>query len=219
LPNTCDNPFVAKKRIISLNAEYNKEGKPQMPYCKNCGYELPEGAQFCPRCGTPVTIEEPSPPPTAPVAPAERVAPEGLKCAFWWQRFVAWIIDVVIVSAVTTIIGFSSLITGQPFNFTLVPGWPSWLPFFLSFNLNAIILFLYWLLMEGAYGQSFGKMAMRIKVVRTDGSCASVLSVALESVGKAFFLFLDVLLGWILYPKRRQRIFNVISDTIVIKVT
>lgn len=190
-----------------------------MPYCKNCGYELPEGAQFCPRCGTPVTIEEPSPPTAAPVTPAECVAPEGMKLAFWWERFVAWLIDVIIVGVVTAIIGLSSLIAGQPFNFNLIPGMPTWLPFFLDFNLNGIILFFYWTAMEGAYGQSFGKMAMRIKVVRTDGSCASILNVALGSVGKAFFLFLDVLLGWILYPRRRQRIFNVISDTTVIKVT
>jgi hypothetical protein len=38
-------------------------------------------------------------------------------------------------------------------------------------------------------------------------------------VGKAFLLPLDLLLGWILYPRRRQRLFNHISETIVIKIT
>jgi hypothetical protein len=41
----------------------------------------------------------------------------------------------------------------------------------------------------------------------------------LETVGKAFLLPLDVLLGWIFYPKRRQRLFNYISETIVVKET
>jgi hypothetical protein len=39
------------------------------------------------------------------------------------------------------------------------------------------------------------------------------------SAGKAFFIFLDMILGWAFYPRRRQRIFNYLSETIVIKVT
>ncbi len=31
-----------------------------MPYCKNCGKELPEGATFCPNCGVPVAAAAPS---------------------------------------------------------------------------------------------------------------------------------------------------------------
>lgn len=44
-------------------------------FCRNCGTELPEGAEFCPRCGTPVEREEnvnpagsPSPAPSVPDA-------------------------------------------------------------------------------------------------------------------------------------------------------
>ena len=73
--------------------------------------------------------------------------------------------------------------------------------------------------MDGAYGQSFGKMVMRLKVTRLDGSKIGMGAAALESIGKAFLLPLDVLLGWILYPKRRQRLFSYISETIVVKET
>jgi hypothetical protein len=52
-----------------------------------------------------------------------------------------------------------------------------------------------------------------------DGSEIGMGKAALESVGKAFLLPLDCILGWILYPRRRQRIFNYISETIVIKIT
>jgi uncharacterized RDD family membrane protein YckC len=69
--------------------------------------------------------------------------------------------------------------------------------------------------MESFYGQSFGKMVMRLRVTRLDGSKAGLGNAALESVGKAFLLPLDLLLGWFLYPKRKQRIFNYISETIV----
>jgi uncharacterized RDD family membrane protein YckC len=62
-------------------------------------------------------------------------------------------------------------------------------------------------------------MVMRIKMTRLDGSQIGMGHAALESLGKAFLLPLDCLLGWILYPKKRQRIFNYISETIVIKET
>jgi uncharacterized RDD family membrane protein YckC len=85
--------------------------------------------------------------------------------------------------------------------------------------LGGVIYFLYWMFMDGSYGQSFGKMLMRIKVTRLNGSRIGIANTALESVGKAFLLPLDCLLGWILFPGRRQRIFNYLSETIVIKVT
>jgi uncharacterized RDD family membrane protein YckC len=72
--------------------------------------------------------------------------------------------------------------------------------------------------MESGYGQSFGKMIMRLKATRLDGGPLDVGHAALESVGKAFFPLLDFLLGWGLYPRRRQRIFNNISETIVTKL-
>ena len=151
--------------------------------------------------------------PAAPAVPTAPVAPEvsGLTLAFWWERFVAWLIDAVIIGVVVGILGlFVSL--------SWWSGWPSWIPFF---NFNGVALFLYWLFMDGAYGQSFGKMIMRIKVTRLDGSEIGMGNAALESFGKAFFpiLVLDCLLGWFLYPKRRQRVFNYLSKTIVIKIT
>jgi uncharacterized RDD family membrane protein YckC len=72
--------------------------------------------------------------------------------------------------------------------------------------------------MDGAYGQSIGKMIMRIKVVKLDGANINMGPAAIEAVGKAFILPLDCLLGWILYPSRRQRAFNFVSNTIVVKI-
>jgi uncharacterized RDD family membrane protein YckC len=178
-----------------------------MPFCKKCGAELPEGASFCPKCGTAVVMEE---------APAVLTAP-ALKFAFWGERFLAWLIDVIILGVIVAILGLLMWwVAAQPF--TWVPGWPSWMPFF-NFGPGGVIYFVYWMFMEGAYGQSIGKMVMRIKVTRLDGSSIGMTHAALESVGKAFLLPLDCLLGWILYPRRRQRIFNYLSETIVIRET
>jgi uncharacterized RDD family membrane protein YckC len=97
-----------------------------------------------------------------------------------------------------------------------VPSFPTWVPF-VDFGLSNVVQFLYWMLMEGAYGQSLGKMLMRIKVARLDGSPINMGQAALQSLGKAFLLPLDCLLGWILYPRRRQRLFNYLSETVVVK--
>jgi uncharacterized RDD family membrane protein YckC len=74
------------------------------------------------------------------------------------------------------------------------------------------------MLMEGSSGQSFGKMLMRIKVVHLNGTPVNMGNAAVESVGKAFLLPLDCIVGWILYPRSRQRLFNRISRTVVVKI-
>ena len=188
-----------------------------MPYCKNCGNELPEEARYCPKCGTAVAIEEPLKTSAPSVTPAAPVASEGLNLAFWGVRFVAWIIDVVLVGIVLWMLNLFSTLGGIPLNFTFVPGLPDWFYFFFSLNLNGVTLLFYWTFMESVYGQSFGKMVMRIKVTRLDGSPTGVTRAAVESVGKAFFLPLDLLIGWIICPRSRQRAFNLISETMVVK--
>ena len=177
-----------------------------MRYCKKCGNELPEGAKFCSKCGTSTSTE-------APATPVTRVASvtAGVKLATWGERFVAWLLDAIIVGIVVGIMNLFGLIVGLTWS-----AWPNWIPF-LHFDLGGIIYFLYWMFMDGLYGQSIGKMIMRLKVTRLDGGQINMGAAALESVGKAFLLPLDCLLGWFLYPKRRQRIFNYISETIVIK--
>jgi uncharacterized RDD family membrane protein YckC len=74
------------------------------------------------------------------------------------------------------------------------------------------------MLMEGLYGQSLGKMIMKLKVTRLDGKPTNLTQAAIQSVGKAFLLPLDCILGWILYPTKRQRLFNYLSETIVTRL-
>ncbi len=175
-----------------------------MPYCKKCGNELSADAKFCPKCGTPVEVAY-----AAPVAPGS-----GLRLALWGERFVAWLIDAIILGI---ILGALSLFTWFSVgNFTWWANWPGWVPFF-NFNVGGVIYFVYWMLMDGAYGQSLGKMVMHLRVTRLDGNSINMGQAALESAGKAFFLPLDVLLGWIFYPRRKQRIFSYLAETVVIR--
>ena len=79
--------------------------------------------------------------------------------------------------------------------------------------------------MEGYNGQSVGKMVMNLRIVNRDGSKINFLTAAIESFPKAFlnfpliliFLPLDCLIGWLAMKGSKLRVFNRISNTIVIK--
>jgi uncharacterized RDD family membrane protein YckC len=179
-----------------------------VPFCSKCWNELSADEKFCPKCGTPVMLEQAT---AAPYQSAATTAP-GLKLAFWGDRFVAWLIDAIIIGV---IVGFLSLFSWFAVgSFSWWTNWPSWVPFF---NVSSVAYFLYWLLMDGAYGQSVGKMVMRLRMVRVDGGRINIGQAALESLGKAFLLPIDLIVGWIVYPKSRQRLFNHLSDTVVIR--
>ncbi len=183
-----------------------------MQYCKKCGNQLPDNAKFCPICGTPVEAESSTAQPSTYSAPP--TTQTGPVLAFWGERFIAWLIDVIIIGIFVAALGlFAWFASG---NFMWWSGWPTWVPFF-NFNIGGVIYFLYWLIMDGLYGQSLGKMIMHLRITHLDGRKVDMGHAALESIGKAFFLPLDILLGWIFYPKRRQRIFNYLSETIVVR--
>lgn len=172
-----------------------------MPYCKNCGAELPEGAAYCPKCGTPVQL-----PPTAP----------GPELADWGERFIAWLIDIIIIGIFLSPIKF--LVWLQWPGFIWAPHFLRWIPF-VDFGLDNLIYFLYWTIMEGAYGQSIGKMIIKIKVTQLNGKPMDVVQALIESLGKAFLLPIDCIIGWILHPTKKQRLFNYISETITVKAS
>jgi uncharacterized RDD family membrane protein YckC len=78
----------------------------------------------------------------------------------------------------------------------------------------------YWTYFESSTttGQSIGKRLLKIKTTDLAGGKIDTKSAIIESFGKAFLLPIDVALGWIFTNNKRQRIFNRISNTIVIKL-
>jgi uncharacterized RDD family membrane protein YckC len=135
------------------------------------------------------------------------ISGRGIVLANWGERFIAWLIDVLIIGVVSELLRLPGL------SISMIP--------FTAFGYRDFILFLYWMLMEGTTGQSIGKMAMRLKVTRIDGSPANLAEAAIGSVGKAFLLPLDCIIGWIAESckENRQRLFTMLAKTIVIKVT
>lgn len=156
-------------------------------FCSGCGRAVPEGSAFCPQCGRPMgapaqvaagagallTVAVPTayipPPPSAPIV----VAP-GLAYAGFWLRFVAYIIDSVILSvaagAIILILFFATGFAAMVRNSTANPN----SDIFQGTVLVAIILvaismlvgvWLYYALMESSRHQAtLGKMALGLIV-------------------------------------------------------
>ena len=131
---------------------------------------------------------------------------ETIYLAKWESRFWAWLIDILLVGVSSSIIANGS---GFFWDFEFIR--------IASFGISGVLMFTYWTLLEGYNGQSIGKMALGLKVTDRSGRKIDFGVAALESCGKAFILPLDCLIGWLAMPNSKLRLFNRISNTIVIK--
>jgi uncharacterized RDD family membrane protein YckC len=159
-------------------------------------------------------MAEPSSPSSSDMYHAE------IKLARWTERFIAWLIDFVIVS-----VGLAVL-----FAIFSIPFWAYYATTAeeveqqfeglqpLHYIISSLVFLLYWTYFESTTGQSIGKKVMNLKTTDINGAVAERKSVALAAFGKAFLLPFDVVLGWIFTNEKRQRIFNRASNTIVIKI-
>ncbi|MDD4138127.1 MAG: RDD family protein [Methanoregula sp.] len=160
-----------------------------------------------------------------PVIPDQQPAPEEpgyipqdrgrtLHLAKWTTRFWAWLIDFCMVILFLNIVrGIFAPVWDIPFYID----YRNWEPF--EFGFQTLFFFLYWTIIEGfqGRGQSIGKMVMNLKVVNRDGTKIRYGAAAIESFGKAVLLPLDCLIGWLAMPGTKLRMFNRLSNTIVIK--
>ena len=126
---------------------------------------------------------------------------DEITLASWDDRFWAWLIDVLLMSIL-----WHGILTSQEMD---------------AFNPNgalllALLLFIYWTVLEGYRGQSLGKMLLNIVVAGPLGESISYRDAAVEAFGKAFLLPFDCLIGMLYLRVSRQRLFNRLSDTVVI---
>ncbi|MEW5839644.1 RDD family protein [Nitrososphaera sp.] len=159
---------------------------------------------------------------SAPTSPEGAASQPEVLLAKWSDRFLAWLIDFIIVSIV---VNATFAAAAFPFWFGRMMSGREWWdaadPFGgpLHYAVTSTVFFFYWLFFESTRGQSIGKKLLKIKTTDLSGSKApDVKSAAIQSFGKAFLLPIDVLLGWIFTNEKRQRIFNRASDTIVIRL-
>ena len=186
--------------------------------CMQCGTPAAPDAKFCESCGANLLVERASqaPPQEAPheepqtalaaTAPAPTFqAPYAAASPYQGVpiRFVAVLIDAVIIAIIAGIISI-------PLQTRLLGA------------VSLLIFLLYYILLEGAYGQTVGKMAVKIKVVREDGTKIDYT----DAVVRTFLRIIDAipfvvpyLLGAILIwtSDKKQRLGDRTAHTVVVK--
>ena len=89
-------------------------------------------------------------------------------------------------------------------------------------GVSLLIFLLYFILLEGAYGQTVGKMAVKIKVVKEDGTKIEYADAAVCNILRvidAIPFFIPYLLGAILIwtSDMKQRVGDRAARTVVVK--
>ena len=131
--------------------------------------------------------------------------------AKWKDRFFAWVVDFVIISIISTSIFFISFLYLDDNFESFINNDGMYIP-------TSVMFFAYWIILEYKTGQTIGKKMFNLKITNIQGEKPNLLEVIISSFGKSFILPIDIIVGWILTNDKRQRIFNKLGNTIVIKI-
>lgn len=206
--------------------------------CPNCNYSkqidpalLPAGTTraTCPKCedsfelphAGPSVAEEPQTgidSSSQPVISARQAEIEALPKAGFWLRVVASIIDAAIVLALQLVLGLMLTLAGvvsignsEGQLIALVT-----LVQLLGFAISCA----YYVIFTANGGQTPGKMALRIKAVRCDGSPISYGRATLREVLYKTISLLILCIGFLMvaFDKQKQGLHDRMADTYVIKL-
>jgi uncharacterized RDD family membrane protein YckC len=200
-------------------------------YCSKCGANVPDNATFCSACGQPTGLASSvsttgAPMASAPAAPAAGWVPAAtVKYAGFWLRFVAFIIDAVVLG----LIGFAITIpfmASIPMG-TFMHGGPprpeDWIPLVGMFGRLAAIRFvinwLYFALLESsAWQATLGKKALGLEVTDLQGRRISFG----RATGRFFAKILSTItlfIGFIMigFTARKQGLHDIIAGTLVLR--
>ena len=171
-----------------------------MTFCRKCGKEIPENAKFCPACGESLTntvgLNETN---------AEKILHESSLQQHWIKRVIAILIDSLLVSLATTILGFI-------FSITAIFNWLNF-PFVMG-----LIYVLYFTTSELIYGYTLGKKLVNLKVVSTNNQKLNFERTFVRNISKIHFVFLILdTIGGLFYSKDpNQKYTDQIAQTTVI---
>ena len=190
--------------------------------CVQCGTATSTDAKYCESCGAliaPKGVQTPSQGPPAYQAPAYYTgAPtpyQGVSI-----RFVAILIDYFIIGIIAGLVALPFLAaavaaTVVSENLSTI----AWGSVAIASLIGLAIWFLYFTLLEGHYGQTIGKMALNIKVVReSDGMPIDYGEAAVRTVLRIIDGLFDYLIGaiFIWTSDRKQRLGDRVAHTIVV---
>jgi uncharacterized RDD family membrane protein YckC len=213
-------------------------------YCSKCGANVADGIAFCSACGQPMvgfsvgktTAATPSVDPVAPggtvyAPPAQAysqpLAARPVAYAGFWLRFVALIIDQLLLYFVVMILllpfaasvgmGMRGMATGRP------PDLQALLPMIhVMFRLALLRIIVHWLyyslLESSAWQGTLGKKALGLEVTDLDGSRISF--------GRATGRFFAKFISWIIlgigfimagFTEKKQALHDILAGALVIR--
>jgi uncharacterized RDD family membrane protein YckC len=194
-------------------------------HCAQCGTLVSPGVKYCESCGGPLPSRAaPAEPTFAPIsgyqAPRSYVPYAKPRSQGVAIRFVAILLDTIIILILTAILS-------APFNALALINASGTITLSLGGAVGGIVslavFMLYFTLLEGHYGQTVGKMAVKIKVVReSDGTAIDYSQAAVRTILR----FLDeipvvipYLLGAILIwsSEEKQRLGDRVAHSVVVK--
>ncbi|HXW55782.1 MAG TPA: RDD family protein [Candidatus Cybelea sp.] len=191
-------------------------------YCSKCGASVADSVAFCPSCGQPAG----GAPVTVPaMAPGSAVRP-GVSYAGFWLRFVAFIIDAIVLQFVrfALTLPFAASLSMRMFMRGRMPMSPEeWAPFAGAFGrlilISIVINWLYFALLESsAWQATLGKKALGLEVTDLAGSRISFA----RATGRFFAKFLStmiLLIGFIMigFTQKKQGLHDMVAGTLVIR--
>ncbi|MFC2027608.1 RDD family protein [Chloroflexota bacterium] len=165
---------------------YDNKGAPQK-FCPHCGATRPDGSTFCPNCGEQSTMI------------SERgMVQDRVQYAGFWIRFVAWIIDVIIINIISSPLYLL----------------PAGLQAGISWIISPVYSIAFWIKNDG---RTPGKMAVKVKVVKANGDPIDFGTALLRWIG-TILSALPLGLGffWIAWDSQKQGWHDKIAGTYVI---
>jgi uncharacterized RDD family membrane protein YckC len=196
--------------------------------CAQCGTPASPGAQFCAAYGATLTGQRAHP--SQQVPSAMQPSPTYQAPAYYtgtptpYQgvaiRFVAILIDYLIIGVISGILAIPLLVAAIAVNVT--NGNVSAVslgPIIALSVVGLVVWFLYFTLLEGRYGQTVGKMALSIKVVReADGAPIDYGEAAVRTVLRIIDGLFDYLIGaiFIWTSDEKQRLGDRVAHTVVV---
>lgn len=192
-------------------------------FCNQCGQAVNAAASFCTRCGGSVApagaaVSSISVPPSAVAA---RV-PAAAGYAGFWIRFLAVLIDAVILFAVMTPV---RLVLHAPMGIMAASRHDGFNPFMflpfigLSMFISVVVNWLYEAYFLSSERQAtLGKMALGITVTDTGGQRLSFGQATLRHFAK-WLSGLTLLVGYIIaaFTERKQALHDLIAGTVVLR--
>jgi uncharacterized RDD family membrane protein YckC len=185
-------------------------------FCSKCGANVPAGAAVCAACGQAVGGVA-VPVYAAPMLPL-------VVYAGFWLRFVAWIIDRVLLGVVTRVVlfpffGFSAMrmiLHGHPNPEDLAPLIGT---FERLFAVGFVLDWLYYALMESSVWQAtLGKKTLGLRVTDLQGNRISFGRASGRFFGR-IISGLTLLIGYIMagFTEKKQALHDMIAGCLVIR--